>query len=70
MGYNMSYDSEADVLSVIVSQEGKISDAEIVGDVLVHWNDEGRPLFLEFLNASKFIPKMVEALAKRDVVVA
>ena len=70
MGYNMSYDSEADVLSVIVSKEGKISDADIVGNVLVHWNDEGSPLFLEFLNASKLIPKMVETLARRDVVVA
>ncbi len=70
MGYNISYDGEADVITVMLPKDGRITDAEMVGDILVHWNDEGEPVLLEFLNASKLIPKMVEALARREVVVA
>jgi hypothetical protein len=41
----------------------------MVGDVVVHWDANGKPLMLEFLYASKLVPKMVESLAKREILV-
>lgn len=67
MEYNISYESEADVISVWVSKDRRIDDAEMVGDVVIHWDENGKPVMVEFLYASKLIPKIVEALAKREV---
>jgi hypothetical protein len=41
-----------------------------VGDVVVHFDKDGKPLFMEILKASKIVPLMVEGLAKKEVVVA
>jgi uncharacterized protein YuzE len=65
--YRLRYDAESDVLVVIVSESGKLSHAEEMGDIVVHLGQNGEPLFLELLNASKNIPLMVQALAKREV---
>ena len=65
--YRLRYDAESDVLMVIVSESGKLSHAEEMGDIVVHLGQNGEPLFLELLNASKNIPLMVQALAKREV---
>ncbi|MFQ6085842.1 MAG: DUF2283 domain-containing protein [Candidatus Bathyarchaeia archaeon] len=43
-----------------------MSRAEEMGDVIVHVSEEGRPLFLEILNASTVTPSMVQALAKKS----
>ncbi|MEW6557150.1 MAG: DUF2283 domain-containing protein [Elusimicrobiota bacterium] len=69
MAYNISYEPEADVLTIRVSKEGKIDDAEMVGDVVLHWDKNGNPVMVEFLNATKIVPKMVEAFAKRELAV-
>lgn len=69
MAYRMRYDPEADVLTVIVSEKGHLSHAEEMGDVIVHMSKEGKPLFLEILNASTVIPSMVQTLAKKELVV-
>jgi uncharacterized protein YuzE len=63
----LRYDAESDVLLIVVSEPGKLSDAEEMGDIVVHLGEKGEPLFLEVLNASKNIPLMVQALAKREV---
>ena len=68
MAYRMKYDSDADVLSVVLKERGKLSHAEEVGDVILHVDKEGRPLFFEVLNASKVVPKMVQAMARGEVV--
>jgi len=68
MAYRMKYDSDADVLSVMLKEHGKLSHAEEVGDVILHLDKEGKPLFFEVLNASKVVPKMVQALAQGEVV--
>ncbi len=68
MAYRMKYDSDADVLSVMLKEKGKLSHAEEVGDVILHVDKEGRPLFFEVLNASKVVPKMVQAMARGEVV--
>ncbi|MDG6917764.1 MAG: DUF2283 domain-containing protein [Nitrososphaerota archaeon] len=64
----MKYDSDADVLSVMLKEKGKLSHAEEVGDVILHVDKEGRPLFFEVLNASKVVPKMVQAMARGEIV--
>ena len=65
--YRMRYDSEADVLSIVVAESGKLSHAEEMGDIVVHLGKNGEPLFLEVLNASKNVPLMVQALARKEV---
>ena len=65
--YRLRYDSESDVLLVVVSESGELSHAEEMDDIVVHLGKEGKPLFLEVLNASKNIPLMVQALAKKEV---
>jgi len=64
----MKYDSDADVLSVVVKEKGRLSHAEEVGDIILHVDEKGRPLFFEVLNASKIVPKMVQAMAQGEVV--
>ncbi len=70
MAYKMMYDDDADVLMLILTERGRLSHAEEIGDVVVHFDAEGAPLFMEILRASKIVPSMVEALAKKEVVVA
>jgi hypothetical protein len=36
----------------------------------VHFDENGKPLFMEILRASKIVPLMVEGLAKKEVTVA
>jgi len=65
--FKLRYDAESDVLMVVVSEAGKLSHAEEMGDIIVHLGQKGEPLFLEVLNASKNVPLMVQALAKKEV---
>ncbi len=65
--YKLRYDAESDVLMIIVSDSGKLSHAEEMGDIVIHLSQSGEPLFLEMLNASKNVPLMVQALAKKEV---
>jgi uncharacterized protein YuzE len=67
MAYKIKYDDEADVLTVVVADKGKLSYAEEVGDIIVHFDENGKPLFMEILKASKIIPLMVQSLAKKEV---
>jgi len=55
---------------VISAERGKLSHAEEIGDMVIHFDENGAPIFMEILRASKVIPSMVEALAKREVVAA
>lgn len=65
--YKLRYDAESDVLMIVVSESGELSHAEEMGDIVVHLNQSGQPLFLEVLNASRNVPLMVQALAKKEV---
>ena len=69
MEYKMSYDEEADVLSLIISEDGELSYAEEAGDLVIHFSKDGKPLLIEILRASKIIPLMVEALVKKESIV-
>lgn len=70
MVYKIRYHEDADVLTVILKDKGKLSHAEEVGDIIVHFDKNGQPLFLEILRASKIVPLMVQGLAKKEVTVA
>ncbi len=65
--YRLRYDAESDVLMIIVSDSGRFSHAEEMGDIVIHLGQKGEPLFLEMLNASRNVPLMVQALAKKEV---
>jgi len=65
--YRLKYDAESDVLLVIMSGSGKLSHAEEMVDIVVHLGKSGEPLFLEILNASRNVPLMVQALARKEV---
>lgn len=67
MAYRMRYDVESDVLTIVFRGEGRLSHAEEVGDMVLHLDDAGRPLFLEILRASEVVPLMVRVLAKGEV---
>lgn len=50
----ISYDPEADVMSWEVSDnEAKIDHANKLGDLVVHFTDDDRPVLIELLNASQ-----------------
>ena len=67
MAYKINYDEEADVLTIVLAEEGRLSHAEEIDDFVVHFDEDGRLLLVEVLRASKIIPLMVESLAKKEV---
>lgn len=69
MAYKIKYDEEADILTIILKDRGKLSHAEEVGDIIVHFDKNEKPLFMEILKASKIVPLMVEGLAKKEITV-
>jgi uncharacterized protein YuzE len=56
----ISYDKDADVLSWELSKVGDIDYASEMGDVVVHFTKDNKPVYLEVLNASKFLQKSRE----------
>jgi uncharacterized protein YuzE len=67
MAYKIKYDEDADVLVIIVAEGGKLSHAKEVGDLIVHFDEDNKPLFVEVLRASKIVPLMVQSLIKKEV---
>ncbi|MHA1839768.1 MAG: DUF2283 domain-containing protein [Candidatus Ranarchaeia archaeon] len=61
MEYEMKYDGDGDVLSIIVEKKGVLSHAEELEEIIIHLDKDGKPLLLEVLNASKMIYLMVKA---------
>ena len=57
-----------DVLTVVVTETGKLSHVKEVGDIIVHFDENGKPLFMEILKAGKIISLMVQALAAKEVI--
>ena len=70
MTYKIKYHEDADVLTLVLKDKGRLSHAEEVDDIIVHFDKNGEPLFLEILKASKIVPLLVEGLAKKEVTVA
>ena len=70
MTYKIKYEQDADVLTIVLKDKGKLSHAKEVGDFIVHVDQNDEPLFLEILKASKIVPLLAEGLAKKEVTVA
>jgi len=51
----ISYDPDADVLSMEVSGSKKIDYATEAGDFIIHFSKSSVPVLVEVLNASKFL---------------
>lgn len=56
MAYRINYESEADVLTIMLNKKGKLSHAEEIDDVVVHMDRDGKPLFLEILRPARSYP--------------
>ena len=59
----ISYDPEADVLGVEVSKQ-PIDYAREMGNIIVHFTEKGSPVYLEILEAKKFILQTERVLKK------
>ena len=55
------YDPESNVLSVTVAKT-KFDYATELGDLIIHFDKKNRPVYLEILNASKFLLNSVDSL--------
>ena len=53
----ISYDSDADVLSVRGVQNARIDHARELGNFVVHFTKDDRPVLIEVLEASKTFAK-------------
>ena len=62
----ISYEPEADVLRIEVAK-GTIDYASEVGNVVVHFSKKGMPLYLEILEATKFLKESTKELSKAGV---
>lgn len=57
----MSYEPEADILRIEAGRD-PIDYASEMGNVIVHFNREDRPVYFEILEASKFLKKAATLL--------
>lgn len=65
------YDPEADILAIEISKT-PFDYAEEMGDFIVHFSKKGKPVYLEILNARKFLKNAHKTLpesVKKSVVV-
>jgi len=60
-GHTIYYEPEADILSIELNKK-EISHAKEVGNVVVHFSQENLPVYLEFLEASKFFDRIHKLL--------
>jgi len=60
----VKYDKEEDVLVIETRSEGRIDHAEHVGPFIAHFDERGRLLLLEILEASEFISSLIKAALK------
>ena len=69
----ISYDADADVLSVESGGRTTIDHAEEMGNLVVHFSKQNRPILVEILEASKLLkeqPKSVQMTIRKSLVVA
>ena len=57
------YEKEDDVLNIWLSQN-KIDYAEQAGDVVMHFSKNNKPVYIEVLDASKFLRAQSRVLPK------
>lgn len=57
------YEKEDDVLNIWLSEK-KIDNAEQTGDIIMHFTEDDEPVYIEILDASKFLRRQAEDLPK------
>lgn len=57
------YEREDDVLNIWLSGR-KIDYGEQTGDIIVHFTEDEEPVYIEILDASKFLKRQAEDLPK------
>lgn len=62
----ITYEPEADVLRFEVGR-GVVDYAQELGNVVVHFSRRGTPLYLEILEATKFIRESAKTLSKAGI---
>ncbi|TSC80049.1 MAG: hypothetical protein G01um101429_253 [Parcubacteria group bacterium Gr01-1014_29] len=60
----ISYDADADVMSWETTQKGKIDYATEIGNFVVHFSKDNKPLLIEVLEASKILKKSERKIEK------
>ena len=60
----VSYDPDADVLSLSGTTSGRIDHARELGNLVVHFTKDDRPLLIEVLEASKVFNNSVKPVRK------
>lgn len=58
------YEREDDVLTVVLSKQ-KVDYAEQAGDLIVHFSRKNVPVFVEILNATKFLASVSQTLPEK-----
>ena len=58
----MKYDKEADVLSVENDANTPVSYAQEMGNLVVHFSRQNKPVLIEILDASKLFRKQPKSL--------
>lgn len=61
----ISYEPEADVLTVEMSRTAPIDFAKEIGNIVVHFTKQGVPVLMEVLNASQFVSQAADLVHKR-----
>lgn len=62
----ISYDPEADVLRMEISKK-PIDHAREMGNIIVHFTERGLPVYLEILEAKKFLLRTERILEKARI---
>lgn len=62
----ISYEPEADVLSVEISREAPIDFAKELGNVVVHFTKHNVPVLIEVLNASQFVTQVAKLIGQQE----
>ena len=57
------YEKEDDVLNIWLSDR-KIDYGDQTGDIIVHFTEDEEPVYIEILDASKFLKRQAEDLPK------
>lgn len=60
----VTYDPEADVLSMASSADAKIDHASEMGNLVVHFGIKDEPILIEVLEASRALRREIEPLAR------
>lgn len=60
----LKYDREVDILTIETASDGVVDHAEHTGPFITHFDQDGRLILLEVLDASNVLASMVKVTAR------